>query len=390
MMKKRFVYADNAATTKVSNSAYNAMLPYLKDNYANPSSIYSIALDAKAAIDKARKQAADAIGALPEEIYFTSCGTESNNWAIKCGANLAAKKGKNHIITTNFEHHAVLNPCKRLEKEGFKVTYLPVNSEGLITVDQLKNAITDETGLVTIMYVNNEIGTILPIPEIAAVCKEKGILFHTDAIQAIGHIEIDVKKQNIDMLSLSGHKIFAPKGIGLLYIKKGIRLPNLLDGGGQERGLRGGTENIAYILALGQALKDISKNIKQREQKVKALRDKLLDGILSNVPKVRVNGSLTHRVCGNLNVSFEGVEGESILLLLDAYGICASSGSACTSGSLDPSHVLLAIGLPHAIAHGSLRISILDENDEEDIDYIIEVIPKIISRLRKMSPIWKS
>lgn len=389
MMKKRFVYADNAATTKVSNSVYNAMLPYLKDNYANPSSIYSIALDAKAAIDKARKQAADAIGALPEEIYFTSCGTESDNWAIKCGAKLAAKKGKNHIITTNFEHHAVLNPCKRLEKEGFKVTYLPVNSEGLITVDQLKNAITDETGLVTIMYVNNEIGTILPIPEIATVCKEKGILFHTDAVQAIGHIEIDVKKQNIDMLSLSGHKIFAPKGIGLLYIKKGIRLPNLLDGGGQERGLRGGTENIAYILALGQALKDITKNIKQREQKVKVLRDKLLDGILSNVSKVRVNGSMTHRVCGNLNVSFEGVEGESILLLLDAYGICASSGSACTSGSLDPSHVLLAIGLPHAIAHGSLRISILDENDEEDIDYIIDVIPKVISRLREMSPIWK-
>ena len=389
MMKKRFVYADNAATTKVSNSVYNAMLPYLKDNYANPSSIYSIALDAKAAIDRARKQAADAIGALPEEIYFTSCGTESDNWAIKCGAKLAAKKGKNHIITTNFEHHAVLNPCKRLEKEGFKVTYLPVNSEGLITVDQLKNAITDETGLVTIMYVNNEIGTILPIPEIATVCKEKGILFHTDAVQAIGHIEIDVKKQNIDMLSLSGHKIFAPKGIGLLYIKKGIRLPNLLDGGGQERGLRGGTENIAYILALGQALKDITKNIKQREQKVKVLRDKLLDGILSNVSKVRVNGSMTHRVCGNLNVSFEGVEGESILLLLDAYGICASSGSACTSGSLDPSHVLLAIGLPHAIAHGSLRISILDENDEEDIDYIIDVIPKVISRLREMSPIWK-
>ncbi|MDE5852922.1 MAG: cysteine desulfurase NifS [Oscillospiraceae bacterium] len=388
-MKKRFVYADNAATTKVSNSVYNAMLPYLKDNYANPSSIYSIALDAKAAIDRARKQAADAIGALPEEIYFTSCGTESDNWAIKCGAKLAAKKGKNHIITTNFEHHAVLNPCKRLEKEGFKVTYLPVNSEGLITVDQLKNAITDETGLVTIMYVNNEIGTILPIPEIATVCKEKGILFHTDAVQAIGHIEIDVKKQNIDMLSLSGHKIFAPKGIGLLYIKKGIRLPNLLDGGGQERGLRGGTENIAYILALGQALKDITKNIKQREQKVKVLRDKLLDGILSNVSKVRVNGSMTHRVCGNLNVSFEGVEGESILLLLDAYGICASSGSACTSGSLDPSHVLLAIGLPHAIAHGSLRISILDENDEEDIDYIIDVIPKVISRLREMSPIWK-
>ena len=389
MMKKRFVYADNAATTKVSNSVYNAMLPYLKDNYANPSSIYSIALDAKAAIDRARKQAADAIGALPEEIYFTSCGTESDNWAIKCGAKLAAKKGKNHIITTNFEHHAVLNSCKRLEKEGFKVTYLPVNSEGLITVDQLKNAITDETGLVTIMYVNNEIGTILPIPEIATVCKEKGILFHTDAVQAIGHIEIDVKKQNIDMLSLSGHKIFAPKGIGLLYIRKGIRLPNLLDGGGQERGLRGGTENIAYILALGQALKDITKNIKQREQKVKVLRNKLLDGILSNVSKVRVNGSMTHRVCGNLNVSFEGVEGESILLLLDAYGICASSGSACTSGSLDPSHVLLAIGLPHAIAHGSLRISILDENDEEDIDYIIDVIPKVISRLREMSPIWK-
>lgn len=387
-MKKPFVYVDNSATTKVSDSCLNAMLPYFKEEFGNPSSIYSIAHVSKLAVETARKKAADAIGALPEEIFFTSCGTESDNWAIKCGAKLSIKNGKNHIITTNFEHHAVLNACKRLEEDGFEVTYLPVNSEGLITPEQVEEAITDKTALVTIMYANNEIGTILPISEIGAICERKNVLFHTDAVQAVGHVEIDVHKQNIDMLSLSGHKICAPKGVGLLYVKKGIRLPNLLDGGAQERGFRGGTENVPYIVGLGQALEDASKDISSRNKRLEYLRNKLVDAVLNTVPKVRVNGSLKHRLSGSVNFSFEGVEGESILLLLDGYGICASSGSACTSGSLDPSHVLLAIGLPHEIAHGSLRISLCDENTEEEIDYIIETIPKVISRLREMSPIW--
>lgn len=388
-MKKPFVYVDNSATTKVSDSCFNAMLPYFKEKFGNPSSIYSIAHVAKLAVETARKKAADALGALPEEIFFTSCGTESDNWAIKCGARLAMKNGKNHIITTNFEHHAVLHACKKLEEDGFEVTYLPVDRDGLITPKQVEEAITDKTALVTIMYANNEIGTILPISEIGSICKKNNVLFHTDAVQAVGHVEIDVHKQNIDMLSLSGHKICAPKGIGLLYVKKGIRLPNLLDGGAQERGLRGGTENVAYIVGLGQALEDASKDICGRNKRLEYLRNKLIDGVLSKVPKVRVNGSLIHRLSGSVNFSFEGVEGESILLLLDGHGICASSGSACTSGSLDPSHVLLAIGLPHEIAHGSLRISLCDENTEEEIDYIIETIPKVISRLREMSPIWK-
>ena len=362
--------------------------PYFKEKFGNPSSIYSIAHVSKLAVETARKKAADAIGALPEEIFFTSCGTESDNWAIKCGAKLAMKSGKNHIITTNFEHHAVLNTCTSLEEDGFEVTYLPVDNDGLITPKQVEEAITDKTALVTIMYANNEIGTILPINEIGDICKKKDVLFHTDAVQAVGHVEIDVHKQNIDMLSLSGHKIGAPKGVGLLYVKKGVRLPNLLDGGAQERGFRGGTENVAYIVGLGQALEDASKDIYNRNHRLEYLRDKLIDGVLNKVPKVRVNGSLEHRLSGSVNFSFEGVEGESILLLLDGYGICASSGSACTSGSLDPSHVLLAIGLPHEIAHGSLRISLCDENTEEEIDYIIETIPKVISRLREMSPIW--
>ncbi len=364
------------------------MLPYFKEKFGNPSSIYSIAHVAKLALETARKKAANAIGALPEEIFFTSCGTESDNWAIKSGARLAMKKGKNHIITTNFEHHAVLHACQSLEEAGFEVTYLPVDSEGMITPKQVEEAITDKTALVTIMYANNEIGTILPISEIGAICKKKNVLFHTDAVQAVGHVEIDVHKQNIDMLSLSGHKICAPKGVGLLYVKKGVRLPNLIDGGAQERGFRGGTENVAYIVGLGQALEDATKDIYDRNKRLEYFRNKLIDGVLSKVPKVRVNGSLKHRLSGSVNFSFEGVEGESILLLLDGYGICASSGSACTSGSLDPSHVLLAIGLPHEIAHGSLRISLCDENTEEEIDYIIETIPKVISRLREMSPIW--
>ena len=384
----RFVYVDNSATTQVSDSVFQAMLPWLKDNYGNPSSIYSIAHEAKFAIDKAREQVANALGADPMEIYFTSCGSESDNWAIKSAARLGAAKGKKHIITTNFEHHAVLHTCQTLEKQGFEVTYLPVNEEGLVSAQQVADAIREDTILVTIMYANNEIGTIQPIAEIGKVCREKGVWFHTDAVQAVGNVAIDVKEQKIDMLSLSGHKIHAPKGVGALYVRKGIALPNYLDGGGQERGKRAGTENVAFIVALGQAIADAVKDIPAKQKYVSNLRDQLAKGIVEAIPKVRINGSMEHRLCGNLNVSFEGIEGESILLMLDFNGICASSGSACTSGSLDPSHVLLAIGLPHEIAHGSLRLSLAETNTQEDVDYILEKLPQIIQRLRDMSPVW--
>lgn len=384
----RFVYVDNSATTQVSDSVFQAMLPWLKDNYGNPSSIYSIAHEAKFAIDKAREQVANALGADPMEIYFTSCGSESDNWAIKSAARLGAAKGKKHIITTNFEHHAVLHTCQTLEKQGFEVTYLPVNEEGLVSAQQVADAIREDTILVTIMYANNEIGTIQPIAEIGKVCHEKGVWFHTDAVQAVGNVAIDVKEQKIDMLSLSGHKIHAPKGVGALYVRKGIALPNYLDGGGQERGKRAGTENVAFIVALGQAIIDAVKDIPAKQKYVSNLRDQLAKGIVEAIPKVRINGSMEHRLCGNLNVSFEGIEGESILLMLDFNGICASSGSACTSGSLDPSHVLLAIGLPHEIAHGSLRLSLAETNTQEDVDYILEKLPQIIQRLRDMSPVW--
>lgn len=384
----RFVYVDNSATTQVSDSVFQAMLPWLKDNYGNPSSIYSIAHEAKFAIDKAREQVANALGADPMEIYFTSCGSESDNWAIKSAARLGAAKGKKHIITTNFEHHAVLHTCQTLEKQGFEVTYLPVNEEGLVSAQQVADAIREDTILVTIMYANNEIGTIQPIAEIGKVCHEKGVWFHTDAVQAVGNVAIDVKEQKIDMLSLSGHKIHAPKGVGALYVRKGIALPNYLDGGGQERGKRAGTENVAFIVALGQAITDAVKDIPAKQKYVSNLRDQLAKGIVEGIPKVRINGSMEHRLCGNLNVSFEGIEGESILLMLDFNGICASSGSACTSGSLDPSHVLLAIGLPHEIAHGSLRLSLAETNTQEDVDYILEKLPQIIQRLRDMSPVW--
>ncbi len=386
----RFVYADNAATTQVSDSVFDAMLPFLKEKYGNASSIYSIAHEAKFAIEDARKQVAEALGAQKNEIFFTSCGSESDNWAIKGAAQLGAAKGKKHIITTNFEHHAVLHTCEALAKEGFEITYLPVNEEGLITPQQVADAIREDTALVTIMYANNEIGTILPIPEIGAICREKNVLFHTDAVQAVGHVHINVAEQNIDLLSLSGHKIHAPKGAGALYIRKGVRIPNLIHGGGQEAGRRAGTENNAFIVALGQAITDATKDIDSKNAKVAKLRDKLIDGVVKTIPKVRVNGSMEHRLSGNANISFEGIEGESILLMLDMHGICASSGSACTSGSLDPSHVLLAIGLPHEKAHGSLRLSFGENNTEEDVDYILEVLPKIIQRLRDMSPVWQA
>ena len=388
ILKERHVYADNAATTKVSDNAFNAMLPYLKEFYGNPSSIYSLGASSARAIIKAREQIAVAIGAKPSEIYFTSGGSESDNWAIKGCAINGAKRGKKHIITSTFEHHAVLHVCQALEKDGFEVTYLPVDEYGLISAQSVKDAIRDDTCLVTIMFANNEIGTILPIAEIGAICREKKIPFHTDAVQAIGNVQIDVNAMNIDMLSLSGHKIHAPKGIGAIYIKSGKNLPNLIHGGAQERSKRAGTENVASIVALGVAITDAVSNIDEKIERVTKMRNRLIDGILK-IDRTRLNGDREQRLCGNSNISILGIEGESLLLSLDFVGISASSGSACTSGSLDPSHVLLSIGLPHSIAHGSLRLSISEETTDEDIDYILEKLPPIVERLRNMSPLWE-
>ena len=385
---KRFVYADNAATTKVSDSVFQSMIPYLTDQFGNASSLYGLARESRRAIEAARDKVAAALGAESREIYFTSCGSESDNWAVKGAAHAMAKKGKKHIITTVFEHHAILHTCQALEKEGFEVTYLPVEPNGIVSVEKLKAAIRPDTALVTIMYANNEIGTIQPIPEIGAICKEKGIWFHTDAVQAAGALHINVKEQNIDMLSLSGHKLHAPKGVGALYIRKGIVIPNLIDGGAQERGKRAGTENTPYIVALGTAIEEAVSSIDERTPKLIAMRDRLIENLLK-IPHTRLNGDPVKRLPGNVNISFEGVEGESLLLMLDMKGVCASSGSACTSGSLDPSHVLLAIGLPHEVAHGSLRLSLSDVNTEEDVDYILEVLPPIVERLRSMSPLWE-
>jgi len=385
---KRFVYADNAATTPVSEQVLEALLPYYKSGYGNPSSVYSIAREAKTAIDDARKKVAAALNADPTEIYFTSCGSEADNWALKGTMRQLAKKGKRHLITTNIEHHAILHTCAALEKEGFEVTYLPVDHNGQITPQQVADAIREDTGLVSIMYANNEIGTILPIPEIGALCRERGVCFHTDAVQAVGNLAIDVKAQNIDMLSLSGHKLNAPKGIGALYIRKGIAIQNFLDGGGQERGRRAGTENVAGIVALGTAIEEVSLHLEERIAHESALRDHCILELLK-IPRTRLNGDPVRRLPGNVNISFEGIEGESMLMLLDMNGICASSGSACTSGSLDPSHVLLAIGLPHEVAHGSLRLSWGVQNTMEDVDYVLEVLPPIIERLRSMSPLWE-
>ena len=383
----RIVYADNAATTAVSTQVLEAMLPYYKEVYGNPSSLYAAGQKAKAALDQARADAAACLGADPDEIYFTSCGTESDNWAIKGAAHAMKKKGKTHIVTSAFEHHAVLHTCQALEKEGFSVTYLPVHENGIVRVEELEAALTEDTGLVTIMYANNEIGTLQPIPQIGKLCREKGIWFHTDAVQAVGQVPIDVKEQNIDMLSLSGHKLHAPKGVGALYIRRGVRIPNLLDGGAQERGKRGGTENVAQIVGLAAAMKAACATIQERREKLAAMQDKLIDAIL-RIDRCRLNGDRKQRLPGNASFCFQGVEGESLLLMLDLKGISASSGSACTSGSLDPSHVLLAIGLPHEVAHGSLRLSFGDYNTMEDIDYIIETLPPIIERLRAMSPLW--
>ena len=389
LMEKRFVYADNAATTRVSKNALEAALPYYTEQYGNASSIYTLGMNSAKAILKAREQVANAIGAKVNEIYFTSGGSEADNWAIRGVALNGAKKGKKHIITTVFEHHAVLHTCQFLEKQGFEVTYLPVDENGLISAQQVADAIREDTCLVTIMFANNEIGTIMPIAEIGAICKEKKVYFHTDAVQAIGNVEINVKEMNIDMLSMSGHKIHAPKGIGCLYIRGGISIPNLIFGGAQERSKRAGTENVPSIIAMGVAITDACADIPTKAEKVSKMRDKLIDEILK-IPQTCLNGDREKRLPGNVNISIRGIEGESLLLTLDLNGIAASSGSACTSGSLDPSHVLLSIGLPHEIAHGSLRLSINEETTDEDIDYILSVIPNVVKRLRAMSPLWET
>lgn len=387
-MEKRFVYADNAATTKISPEVLNAMYPYLTEEYGNASSIYSLGRNAKKAIEASREKVAKAIGADPSEIYFTSCGSEADNWALRGTCHRLKAKGKKHIITSVFEHHAILHTCQALEKEGFEITYLPVSPLGIVCPDDVKNAIREDTAIVSIMYANNEIGTIQPISEIGAICREKGVIFHTDAVQAVGNVEVNVKEQNIDLLSLSGHKIHAQKGIGAIYIKKGIVLPNLIFGGAQERNKRAGTENVPAIVGLGTAIEIATADIKAKNEKVTAMRNRLIDGILK-LSHTRLNGDREKRLAGNCNISIEGVEGESLLLMLDMNGICASSGSACTSGSLDPSHVLLALGLKHEVAHGSLRLSINDETTDEDIDYILEVVPRVVERLRAMSPLWE-
>lgn len=385
---KQFVYADNAATTQISKEVLDAMMPWLTEGYGNPSSIYELGRTAGFAIEDARKRVAAALGAQPTEIYFTGCGSESDNWAIKGAAHKLAAKGKKHLITTVFEHHAVLHTCAALEKEGFEVTYLPVDHNGLITAQQVADAIRPDTALVSIMYANNEIGSIMPIPEIGALCRERGVWFHTDAVQAVGNVEIDVAAQNIDMLSLSGHKIHAPKGIGALYIKKGIVLPNLIDGGEQERGRRAGTENVASIIGLGRAIEIACADIPAKIAKVTPLRNKIIDELLT-LPMSRLNGDRDRRLAGNANLSFVGAEGEALLLGLDMAGVCASSGSACTTGSLDPSHVLLALGLSHEVAHGSLRITISDWTTPEEVDHIIESVKSVVARTREISPLWE-
>ena len=382
---KRFVYADNAATTPVSQTVLNAMLPYYTEKYGNPSSLYAVGREAKKALEEARANVANHLGALPNEIFFTSGGSEADNWAIKGIAYELAKKGKKHIITSKFEHHAVLHTTEALEKEGFEVTYLEVYENGIVKPEDVEKAIREDTALVTIMYANNEIGTIQPISEIGAICKKHGVLFHTDAVQAVGNIKIDVKEENIDLLSLSGHKLHAPKGVGALYVRRGIRLPNLISGGAQERGKRAGTENVAGIVALSVAMDEAYANLEERNARLIRMRDRLIEGA-SKIERSRLNGDPVKRLPGNFNMCFEGIEGESLLLKLDFAGICASSGSACTSGSLDPSHVLLAIGLPHEIAHGSLRISFSEQNTEEDVDYILEVLPGIVSYFKRHLP----
>ena len=380
------VYADNAATTQMSDSVLKAMMPLLTDIYGNPSSLHSVGQIAKEHLEAARETVAECIGADPKEIYFTSGGSEADNQAIRSAAYIGARKGKKHIISSKFEHHAVLHTLDALKKEGFEVTLLDVYSNGIVKPEDVANAITDETCLVTIMTANNEIGTIQPIAEIGKICKEKGVLFHTDAVQAVGHIPVNVKDMNCDMLSVSAHKFHGPKGVGFLYARKGILLTNIIYGGAQERNKRAGTENMASIV--GTAIKDATDHLKENAEKVTAMRNRLIDG-LKGIERSRINGDLEHHLPGTLNMCFEGIEGESLLLLLDAKGICASSGSACTSGSLDPSHVLLSIGVPVEIAHGSLRLSISEYNTMEQMDHIVKSVPEVVSYLRSISPVWE-
>jgi len=383
-MSERRIYMDNAATTATRPEVLEAMLPYFTQHYGNPSSIHAFGRDARRALENARKQVAAALNCEPREVYFTAGGSESDNWAIRCA--LQNKQGK-HIITSAIEHHAVLHTCEYMEKQGYEVTYLPVDEYGIVSVEDVKKAIRPDTALITIMAANNEIGTLQPIAEIGEIAKEAGILFHTDAVQAIGAIPVDVKEWNVDMLSLSGHKFHAPKGVGALYIRKGIRISNLIYGGAQERGLRAGTENLPGIVGLGKAIELAVAELPEYAERMTRLRDRLIDGILGSISDVQLNGHRTQRLPGNVNVSVRYVEGEALLMRLDLAGIAASSGSACTSGSLDPSHVLLAIGLPHEIAHGSLRLSLGTDTTEEDVDYVIETLPNIVNTLRAMSPL---
>ena len=382
-----FVYADNAATTCVSRAALDAMLPYLLEDYGNPSSLYAFGQKAQEALQEARVTVAKCINAQPREIYFTSGGSEADNQAIVSAARAGARRGKKHLISTKFEHHAVLHTLSKLQKEGFEVTLLDVHADGVVRLEDVKAALREDTCLVTIMFANNEIGTVQPIAEIGALCREKGVPFHTDAVQAAGHTPIDVEAMNIDMLSMSGHKFHAPKGVGVLYAKKNMPLVNIIEGGAQERGKRAGTENVAGIVALAAALKESCDHIEENAAKIIPMRDKLF-AELSKIPHSKINGSIEHHVPGTVNMCFEGIEGESLLLLLDREGICASSGSACTSGSLDPSHVLLSLGIPHEVAHGSLRLSIGEYNSMDQIDHIIEVVPRVVAYLRDISPVW--
>ena len=382
------VYADNAATTQMSRAAIDAMLPYMETVYGNPSSLHSVGQQAAEALQNARERIAACLNASPREIYFTSGGSEADNQAILSAARLGARKGKKHIISTAFEHHAVLHTLKKLEKEGFEIELLPVGTIGTITAQQVKSALRADTCLVTVMYANNEIGSILPIAEIGEVCREAGVLFHTDAVQAAGHVPIDVQAQHIDMLSLSAHKFHGPKGIGVLYARQGVPLTSLIEGGAQERGKRAGTENLPAIMGMAAALENACAHIDENARKVSALRDRLIAG-LSKIPHSALNGDPVNRLPGNVSFCFEGIEGESLLLLLDMKGVCASSGSACTSGSLDPSHVLLAIGRVHDVAHGSLRLSLSEYNTDEEIDHILKVVPEVVQYLRNMSPVWR-
>jgi cysteine desulfurase len=388
MAEKRIVYMDHSATTYVRREVVDAMVPYFSENFGNPSSIYGIARISRDAVDTARTQVAKALGAEVDEIYFTSGGSESDNWAIKGTAWANRKKG-NHIITSKIEHHAVLHTCQYLEKEGFTVTYLPVDRYGLVDPADLEKAITDRTILITVMFANNEIGTIEPVAELGAIARKHKIPFHTDAVQVIGNVAVDVKAQNIDLLSLSAHKFYGPKGVGALYIRKGTRIENLMHGGAQERKRRAGTENIAGIVGLGKAIELATADIAGHNRKIRALRDRLMKGILETIPNARLNGHPERRLPGNINISFEFIEGESMLLWLDDEGICASTGSACTSGSLEPSHVLLATGLPVEISHGSLRLTLGTINTDADVDFVLKVLPKVVLRLREMSPLYK-